>query len=65
MKPRYKQNMQPNSNQPNTKSQKWKKREEKRPKKVILSKQKYHEVSITYLYLSNLFNLIKKIFLKS
>jgi hypothetical protein len=42
-----------------------KKEEEKRPKKVILSKQKYHEVSITYLYLSNLFNLIKNIFLKS
>lgn len=65
MKPRYKQNMQSNFNQPNTKSQKWKKEEEKRPTKAILSKQKYHEINITYLYLSHLFNLIKKIFLKS
>jgi len=42
-----------------------KKKEEKRPKKAILSKQKYHEMNITYLYLNHLFNLIKKIFLKS
>jgi len=53
MEPKSKQNREPIFNRLNIKGWKLKKINLKKNKKVYLSKQKYHEVSITYLYLSN------------
>ena len=50
---------QPNSNKLNIQGWNWKNKHLIK-KKLCLSKQKYHKVSISCLYLSNWFNLIKK-----